>query len=117
MQVLVWGDASAVGDAESRRSAIGKQLAEESMVKWNNQWYRLYFKGLYSSTGMLVFPPSAFASVKVFNPPFYKMPGSKISFGTIAFFERRWPLEQPFPYSNDFVIKGYTPALYLLPLQ
>lgn len=117
MQVLVWGEASAVGDAESRRSALGVQLAYEAMVKWNDQWYRLYFKGLYSSTGMLVFPPSAFASVKVFNPPFFQMPGSKISFGTIAFFERRWPLEQPFPYNNDFMIKGYTPSLYLLPLQ
>jgi hypothetical protein len=117
MQVLVWGNASAVGNEESNRSAIGKQLASEAMVKWNNQWYRLYFSGQYSSTGMLVFPPDAFASVKVFSPPFYQMPGSKIEFGTIAFFERRWPLAQSFPYNNEFFVKGYTPALYRLPMQ
>lgn len=118
MQVLAWDgpdDGADFGSDYKISSAVS-----ETLVKWKDQMYRIYFQGRYNHSGMLLYPPSAFAKVKVFDPPPLPTPTRRVGIGKpgiIAFFERRWPLEQPFPYNSEFFVNGYTPALYLLPMQ
>jgi len=71
---------------------------------------------MYGDPSLFVFPPNAFGSIRIFEPPFYTEPSSKKQFGTIAFFSKRFPFAQPYPYRSSFIIRGYTPDMYLLPL-
>lgn len=92
------------------------KLQNEMMVLWNEKLYRLYLDGVYGDASMLVFPLDAFGSIRIFEPPFYTEPLSKRKFGTIAFFSKQYPFAQPYPYRNQFFIRGYTPEVYVLPL-
>lgn len=104
MELAVWGDYNSVpGNA----SAYLKKLENEVMVKWNEKWYRLYVNGRYGEAAPMVFPTNAFASIRIYEAPFFKVPQSNKAFGVIAFFERRYPFANPFPYSNLYEIQGY----------
>ncbi|HSC54035.1 MAG TPA: hypothetical protein VLC98_10455 [Phnomibacter sp.] len=120
MDVMVWGEPGAEAEFERSSPTNGRPLASETMIQWKDNLYRLYHNKKYGNGGLLIFPPSAFAKVMVIDPPTIKALSGKKGvtvLGTIAFFERKWPLEQPFPFNNQFTVKGYTPPVYLLPLQ
>lgn len=93
-----------------------QRLQNELMLVWNGQLYRLCFDGVYGDASMFILPPNAFGSIHIFEPPFYTEPSSKKKFGTIAFFSKRYPFAQPFPYRSYFQVRGYTPAVFDLPL-
>jgi hypothetical protein len=100
----------------SKAPAAFQLMASETMVKWNEKWYRIYCKGRYGDPSVLMLRPEALAAIKVFDPPFVSVPGVRQNFGTLAFFERRYPFPQPYPFYNGFWLKGYTPDMYTLPL-
>lgn len=91
-----------------------RKIGTESLIKWNNKWYRLYYQGNYGDPTVLTLPPEALAGIRVFDPPFFAVPNSQLRFGIIAFFERRFPLPQPFPFYHSFWVRGYQPPLYQL---
>ena len=92
-------------------------LQNELMLVWKDQLYRLYFDGVYGDASIMILPPGAFGSIRIFDPPFYTEPSTKKQFGTIAVFSKRYPFPQPFPYRSHFQIRGYTPVVFDLPLQ
>jgi hypothetical protein len=112
MELLVWGDYNVV---PRNASPYMEKLETETMVKWNEKWYRLYFNGVYGDASALVFPVNALAEIRVYDPPFFKVPQSNKTFGVIAFFERKFPFQNPFPYNNRYLIQGYSPDLVKLP--
>ena len=91
-------------------------VAGETMIKWQDKWYRIYWRGKYSDPSVLMLHPQALAAIRVFDPPFVRFPGVKQNFGTIAFFERRFPFPQPFPFYNGYWIRGYSSEIFALPL-
>lgn len=112
MELAVWGDYNHVpGNA----SVYLQQLENETMVKWNDKWYRLYMNGLYGDPSALVIPTNALASVRIYEAPFFRVRQSTRTFGVIAFFERRYPFPNPFPYSSRFDIQGYNADVVVLP--
>lgn len=86
----------------------------EMMVYWKGEYYRLYHRGMYGDAALLLYPPEAFAAVKVFAPPFPASAGNAARIGVIAFFEKKFPFMQPFPYHHQFEVTGYTPEWYIL---
>lgn len=112
MELLVWGDHNVV---PRNAPPYMEKLETETMVKWNDKWYRLHFNGLFGEASSLIFPVNAMAEIRIYEPPFFKVPQSNITFGVIAFFERKFPFQNPFPYSNRYRINGYSPDLVRLP--
>lgn len=111
MELLVWGD---YNHAPANASAYLQKLENETMVKWNDKWYRLYMNGLYGDPSALVLPTNALASIRIYESPFFRVPQSNRTFGVIAIFERRFPFPNPFPYGNKFDITGYDADLVIL---
>lgn len=109
-----WGSVENVRTYNQSSSNL-KLLQNELMLVWKDQLYRLYFDGVYGDASIMILPPGAFGSIRIFDPPFYTEPSTKKQFGTIAFFSKRYPFVQPFPYRSHFQIRGYTPDVYNLP--
>lgn len=114
-EISYWGDIEDVR-MYSQSSIELKRLQNEMMLQWRGKLYRICLDGMYGDPSLFVFPPNAFGSIRIFEPPFYTEPSSKKQFGTIAFFSKRFPFAQPYPYRSSFIIRGYTPDMYLLPL-
>jgi hypothetical protein len=112
MELLVWGEQNVM---PRNASPYLEKLDTETMVKWNDKWYRLHFNGLYGEASSLIFPVNAMAEIRIYDPPFFKVPQSNMTFGVIAFFERKFPFQNPFPYNNRYRINGYSPELVKLP--
>ncbi len=89
----------------------------ERMIFYEKNWYRIYCNGSYGDLTPLMRRPDCFALVRILPPPFYKHPRSEETFGVIAFFERKYPFASPEPFGNSFLLRGYTPALYVLPTR
>lgn len=111
MELATWGDYNHVSN---NASAYLQKLEDETMVKWNDKWYRLYMNGSYGEAGTLVLPVEALAAVRIYEAPFFRVPQSTKTFGVIAFFERRYPFPNPFPYNSRFTINGYNGETVLL---
>lgn len=114
-EISYWGDIEDVR-MYSQSSIELKRLQNEMMLQWRGKLYRICLDGMYGDPSLFVFPPNAFGSIRIFELPFYTEPSSKKQFGTIAFFSKRFPFAQPYPYRSSFIIRGYTPDMYLLPL-
>ncbi|MCU0394633.1 MAG: hypothetical protein MUF29_01890 [Chitinophagaceae bacterium] len=115
--VTGWYGMDAAYQRVAQESPALQQLANETMLQAGKKWYRIYYQGRYGDPAVLSLPAGALAMIKIFEPPFYKIPKTSHVFGTIAFFERRYPLGSEFPYYHRFRVWGYTPEVVTLPLN
>jgi hypothetical protein len=91
--------------------------AIEALLMVNGDNYRLWADGSYGSIHSLLRNPAEIGIIRIYNPlsPLAREQTNE-PMGIIAFFERKYPFVLTPPVKNSYIIRGYTPAYYRLPL-
>lgn len=102
----------------TENSKRGEITTYEPVVQVKFEDYRLWTDNMYGSWDALLRNPAEIAMIKIYEPPFYAFKGkTNLRLGVIAVFDRKYPFVNAAPVRNTYLIKGYTPSYYTLPLS